>query len=101
MEQKERDMIVPTHRTVSQEPPHPPGMPSTQRATLPVPMIFEEAPRARWEYHVVALDPREQEPLDEAQLTELGAEGWLLAAVLEGASGRPHPHIYYYFVRAA
>jgi hypothetical protein len=93
-------MIVPSHRMAFQEPPQPQRTPP-QRPPLPVPMIFEEAPRARWEYHVVALDPREQEPLDEAQLVELGADGWLLAAVLDGANGRPHTRLYYYFVRTA
>lgn len=92
-------MIVPTHGMAYQEPQ--PQRTAPQRPPLPVPMIFEEAPRARWEYHVVALDPREQEPLDAPQLAELGAEGWLLAAVLEGANVRLHPRIYYYFVRTA
>jgi hypothetical protein len=94
-------MFVPTRRLASQEPSQPPRTAPSQHPTLPVPMIFEEAPRPRWEYHVVAIDPREDEPLDETFLASLGAEGWLLAAVLDGASGRPHARICYYFVRAA
>ncbi len=96
-------MLVRTYNARSQEPAIPQRPQSPPRPTMPVPMIFEraETPRARWEYRVVVVDPREQDPVDEAQLAELGAEGWLLAAVLEGASGRPGTRLYYYFVRAA
>jgi hypothetical protein len=77
-----------------QRPPHP-AMP------MPLPMVFEPAARARWEYRVVVIDPREEEPLDESRAAELGADGWLLAAVLENPAGRYGGRIYYYFVRAA
>ena len=80
-------------------PPHQPQQPQSQASRMPVPLVFEPPARVRWEYHVVAIDPREQEPLTEAQAAELGAEGWLLAAVLETHTGRPSIH--YYFVRAA
>jgi hypothetical protein len=66
-----------------------------------MPVVFERAEPQRWEYHVVTIDPREDEPLDEAVLGKLGGEGWLLAGVLpyptSGASGK----IVYYFVRSA
>jgi hypothetical protein len=73
----------------------PPRLPSY----IPAPMVFEPAEPQRWEYHVVRIDPREDEPLAEDTLTALGAEGWLLASVLEPRAG--HPALYYYFVRAA
>jgi hypothetical protein len=67
----------------------------------PTPIVFERADPARWEYHVVHLDPREDEPLDESALAALGNEGWLLANVLTLPSGGTVAHIYYYFVRQA
>ena len=78
--------------------------PSTSpRPFMPLPIVFDssEAVRTRWEYQVVVVDPREEEPLGEARLHELGAEGWLLASVLEAPTGRSVPRLYYYFVRAA
>jgi hypothetical protein len=74
--------------------------PAASRPAPPLPIVFEPAERARWEYHVVALDPREDAPLDQAGVASLGEEGWLLAAVLD-LSGQPHGRIHYYFVRAA
>ena len=65
---------------------------------LPAPMVFEPAPPPRWAYHVVRLDLREDEPLDEAALSALGADGWLLASTVTARDGR---ELYYYFVRAA
>jgi hypothetical protein len=67
----------------------------------PTPIIFEEAPRARWEYRVVTIDPREEEPLGEERLSALGAEGWLLAGILPHPAERVVTRISYYFVRAA
>jgi hypothetical protein len=66
---------------------------------LPAPMVFEPAEPQKWAYHVVRLDLREDEPLDEASLAALGKEGWLLAGLIEPREGRPY--LYYYFVRAA
>lgn len=67
---------------------------------MPTPIVFERADPALWEYRVVTLDPREDEPLNEDTLNTLGNEGWLLATTvsLPGASGTVR--IYYYFVRA-
>jgi hypothetical protein len=63
-------------------------------------MVFEPASRPNWEYRVITVDPREEEPLGEARMAELGGEGWLLAAVMDLAS-QPHGRLYYYFVRTA
>jgi hypothetical protein len=68
--------------------------------SLPMPVVFERAEPQRWEYHVVTIDPREDEPLDETVLGKLGAEGWLLASVLP-PSGGASAKIVYYFVRSA
>ena len=65
---------------------------------IPAPMVFEPAEPQRWAYHVVRIDPREDEPLDETALNALGAEGWLLAGIVAPREGR---ELYYYFVRAA
>ena len=65
----------------------------------PTPIVFERADPARWEYHVVAIDPREDEPLDEQAMATLGSDGWLLTNVLTVPSGQTISRIYYYFVR--
>ena len=65
----------------------------------PTPIVFERADPARWEYHVVAIDPREDEPLNEQALAALGSDGWLLANVLSLPNGQTISRIYYYFVR--
>ncbi|HEU5349639.1 MAG TPA: hypothetical protein VFU63_13590 [Ktedonobacterales bacterium] len=67
----------------------------------PTPIVFEPAAPARWEYHVVAIDPREDEPLDEQALATLGGDGWLLANILTLPNGQTISRIYYYFVRQA
>ncbi|MFI5272474.1 MAG: hypothetical protein ACHQ4H_05505 [Ktedonobacterales bacterium] len=81
-------------RSVGFGPPFAQGGPS-------LPIVYEPASPARWEYRVITLDPREDEPLDEAALAVLGGDGWLLAGILPNASGDSHPRIHYYFVRAA
>lgn len=71
--------------------------------TLPMPIIYESAEAApqKWDYKVVTIDPREELPLGEDRLAELGAEGWLLAGILQHPSERTISRISYYFVRAA
>ncbi len=70
---------------------------------LPLPMVYERVKqeRARWEYTVVSIDPRDEAPLTEARLGELGADGWLLASVQELAVSPSSRRIFYYFVRQA
>lgn len=67
----------------------------------PTPIVFEPAAPTRWEYHVVAIDPREDEPLNEEALAALGKDGWLLANILTLPNGQTISRIYYYFVRQA
>ncbi len=73
--------------------------PANPRPMLPL-MVFEPASRPNWEYRVVTVDPREEEPLGEARMAELGADGWLLAAVMD-LTGHPRGRLFYYFVRSA
>jgi hypothetical protein len=69
-----------------------------QHAALPMPVVFDEMGPQRYEYHVVNIDPREDEPLDETALQALGKEGWLLAGILPPADGASR-RIVYYFLR--
>lgn len=66
-----------------------------------IPTVYEtiEAEPARWEYHVLTVDPREVALPDKDQLNALGKEGWILVGILnEKASGAL---IHYYFARQA
>lgn len=68
-------------------------------SSLPMPVVFDDVGPQRYEYHVVGIDPREDEPLDEGALQALGKDGWLLAGILPPAGNSPR--IVYYFVRPA
>jgi len=72
--------------------------PTRSPSYIPAPMVFEPAEPQRWAYHVVRIDLREDEPLDEDTLNALGADGWLLAGIVEPHTSRPY--LYYHFVRA-
>ena len=89
--------MIPVRLThLSHEPTRPPSY-------IPAPMVFEPAEPLRWAYHVVRIDLREDEPLGDDTLNALGADGWLLASVVEAQSAHPSLYYYfvYYFVRAA
>ena len=66
---------------------------------VPTPLVFEPAQPQKWEYRVEHIDRDEHGPLDQERLTALGAEGWLLAGVVNWPGAQPAT--YYYFVRAA
>jgi hypothetical protein len=91
-------MLHPLPRTRFETPPSPNQAP---KQPMPVPMVFEPAPlvRTRWEYHIVVIDAREEDPLGQEQATALGADGWLLAAVVSDAAGGRGGRLHYYFVR--
>jgi hypothetical protein len=74
--------------------------PQRPSGTMPTPIVFERAEPTRWEYRVIALDPREEEPLGEDRLNALGDEGWLLTTTVSLAGSSATIRIYYYFVRA-
>jgi hypothetical protein len=65
---------------------------------LPIPMVYEHVPAdpARWEYHVLTVDTREEPLPDAVQLNELGSKGWVLVGVLNLSES---PRVQYYFVR--
>jgi hypothetical protein len=69
-------------------------------APLPTPVVFEHTtpPHPPWEYHTVVVDLREVDPLEEANLNELGREGWLLAGLFEDTR---RSRLHYHFVRPA
>ncbi len=77
--------------------------PPTQPFSLPIPIVYERgADHTHWEYRVVAVDLREEPPLDEERLAALGAEGWLLAGAIQPPAARDVSHsVVYYFVRQA
>lgn len=71
---------------------------STSPAIAPIPIVYERVNEPpRWEYHTVAIDSREDEPLDERALNALGAEGWTLVNVIQVEPAR----LIYYFLRPA
>lgn len=70
-------------------------------ASLPLPIVYERIERTRWEYKIISIDLREEAPLGEEQMQPLGAEGWLLAGILEEPGASSIRRISYYFVRAA
>ena len=67
------------------------------------PVVYERtAPERRhWEYRVLTVDLRREEPLSEARLNELGAEGWLLVGTPAYPLGASVALLVYCFVRAA
>lgn len=71
------------------------------RFSIPLPMVYEQAPVTlpRWEYRVLAIDPREEALPDAAQLNELGSEGWVLVGVLDQRASGGRPVVLYYFLR--
>ena len=71
------------------------------RPMIPMPMVYENVPvdPTRWEYRVLTVDTREADVPDAATLNDLGAEGWLLTAVLDLQTTRGSTLVHYYFVR--
>lgn len=57
------------------------------------PMVYVEKP-VRWEYKQIVRDLEKEQLLDEAELNELGKEGWELS----GTAQQP-PLAYFYFKR--
>lgn len=71
--------------------------------SLPMPIVYDQTPaRVKWEYHVVTVDLREQPPLGDDETAALGADGWLLAGIVQPPAAREPSHtLIYYFVRQA
>lgn len=71
------------------------------RFSIPLPMVYEQAPVTlpRWEYRVLAIDSREEALPDATQLNEMGNEGWVLVGVLDQRASGGRPTVLYYFLR--
>jgi hypothetical protein len=73
-------MLIPPHEPKQSEPIRPP-------------MIYVEK-QLKWEYKRIVRDLEKEKPLDEAELNQLGEEGWELSGVAQ----QP-PLAYFYFKR--
>jgi hypothetical protein len=79
-------------------PPYFVNVEGGRSGPLSMPVVFDDLGPPRYEYHVVTIDLREDEPLDETALQSLGKDGWLLAGLLPPADGGAK-RLIYYFVR--
>ena len=70
-------------------PPHEPRQPEPIRP----PMVYVEK-QFKWEYKQIVRDFEKEKPLEEAELNQLGEEGWELSGVAQ----QP-PLTYFYFKR--
>jgi hypothetical protein len=71
------------------------------KAVLHIPMVYEHIAPARWEYHVLTVEPADEGLPDEGTLNALGKDGWIMSGLLdERLSGRG-TLVHYYFVRQA
>jgi hypothetical protein len=55
-----------THRMMAEQ--------QVERSALFVPRVYESVAAPSWEYHVMSVDPREQELPEEKQLNELAID---------------------------
>ena len=70
-------------------PPHDPK----QSESIHPPMIYVEK-RLKWEYKQIVRNLKKEGPPDEAELNQLGEEGWEMSGVAQQA-----PLAYFYFKR--
>jgi hypothetical protein len=70
-------MIIPPHEPKQSDPIRPP-------------MVYVKK-SLKWEYKQIVRDLNNEEPLDEAELNELGEEGWELSGI---AQQRPMTYFY-------
>ena len=64
-----------------------------QQQPVRPPMVYVEK-QLKWEYKQIVRDLEKEKPLDEAELNQLGEEGWELSGVAQ----QP-PLAYFYFKR--
>lgn len=69
----------------------PPYEPKQQ--SIRAPMVYVEK-KLKWEYKQIVRNLKKEKPLDEAELNELGTEGWEMSGVTQYP-----PTIYFYFKR--
>lgn len=79
------------------------SQPTPQPFGLPMPIVYERvAEKVHWEYRVITVDLREEPPLDEERMGAIGADGWLLADIVQLPDAREAIRtLIYYFVRQA
>ena len=70
----------------------PPREPQ-QREPIRPPMIYVER-RLKWEYKQIVRNLKGEQPLDEAEMNALGADGWEMSGVAQH-----RPMTYFYFKR--
>lgn len=70
-------------------PPHQPKQPESIRP----PMVYVER-QWKWEYKQIVRNLKKENPPDEAELNQLGEEGWEMSGVAQ----QP-PYAYFYFKR--
>ena len=88
--------------TVARVPGQPPGAsPFQTGAAWPVVYERTKPERRRWQYRVLTVDIRCEEPLSESRLNELGGDGWLLVGAPAYPLGERAAVVVYCFVRAA
>ena len=64
-----------------------------QQQPIRPPMVYVEK-QLKWEYKQIVRDLEKEKPLDEAELNQLGEEGWELSGIAQ----QP-PLAYFYFKR--
>lgn len=72
-----------------------------ERSSLPIPTIYESIPerQAKWEYHLLTINPSEDELPGAEQLNALGRDGWIMVSVLDERIAERGKLVNYYFVR--
>lgn len=73
----------------------PPFDPNKSPKPVRPPMVYVRE-RVMWEYKQIIRDLEKEKPLDDAELTVLGKEGWELSGVAQYSSS-----LYFYFKRVA
>jgi hypothetical protein len=72
-----------------------------ERSSLPIPTVYESIPdrQAKWEYHLLSINPAEAALPAAEQLNALGRDGWILVSVLDERVAAHGKLVHYYFVR--
>ena len=68
--------------------------PYEPRKPIRAPMVYIEK-KLKWEYKQIVRNLKKEKTLDEAELNELGEEGWEMSGVTQHS-----PNVYFYFKRS-
>ena len=69
------------------------------RATVHVPMVYEDVAPPRWEYHVLTVQPSEESLPAQDTLNQLGRDGWIMTGLLDERMSGRGTLVHYYFMR--